>query len=59
MDTCQNATLLEITCRGSFIKMEQVHDVSVYAHASPGPEVIKLFFVLNSTEHEFSNAYKI
>ena len=24
----------------------------------PGPEVIKLFFVLNSTEHEILNAHK-
>ena len=24
----------------------------------PGPEVIKLFFMLNSTKHEISTAYK-
>ena len=27
-------------------------------HKEPGPEVIKLFFVLNSVEHEISNAHK-
>ena len=25
---------------------------------APGPEVIKLFFILNSTEHEISTAHK-
>ena len=35
-----------------------IRDVRLGFRLSPGPEVIKLFFVLDFTEHEILNAHK-
>ena len=34
------------------------HLISVHDNLKPGPEVVKLFFMLNSVEHEILNAHK-
>ena len=40
-----------------FIDRRRAHLSKIYQITS-GPEVIKFFFILNSTEHEISTAYK-
>ena len=54
--------ILEKNYPSVFIKYASLHNSSEYFgvldERNYGPEVIKRFFMLNSTEHEISSAYK-
>ena len=68
--TCQNATLLEITCHGSFVCLQDDQAGKIQVMGIDNLETLKgkvsviwpqgyeTIFMLNSTEHEIDHAHK-